>query len=96
MRALESVPDHPHSAALGINHLGDAVGACGTSVRGFACRHLAEGRRGLDLNELFAAPTPLYLMTVFGIDDAGRIVGFAFDTESEQVHAFLAPPTRRR
>lgn len=35
-------------------------------------------------------------MTVFGIDDAGRIVGFAFDTESEQVHAFLAPPTRRR
>lgn len=97
MRSLDPLPGQPASAALGINDRGDAVGASGAlpveSPTAVVWRH---GGAATDLNQLIVGPTSLYLLTAFGIDDAGRIVGFAFDTESFGVHGFLAVPVRGR
>lgn len=97
MRQLEPVPGHPHSAALAINDWGDVVGASGTLP--FEDAHAAIWRGGgaaVDLNELVAGSTPLYLLTAMNIDDTGNIVGFAVETTSGAVHAFRATPVRGR
>ncbi len=97
MRELAPVAGHPHSAALAINDWGDVVGASGSLP--FEDAHAAiwpGGGAAVDLNDLVAGSTSLYLLTAFGINDAGEIVGFAFDMESQEVHGFRATPTLRR
>lgn len=103
MRSLDPLPGQAQSGAVGLNNLGDAVGV---SFDGMLWDAVMAGesaaviwRNGgapADLNTLVAAPTPLYLLFAFSIDDAGVIVGMAFDTASGEVHAFQATPTRRR
>jgi probable HAF family extracellular repeat protein len=44
-----------------------------------------------DLNTLVQTNAPLYLLTAFGINDAGEIVGFGA-TEAGDIHAYLAVP----
>ena len=44
-----------------------------------------------DLNALIPADAPLYLLTAFGINDAGEIVGFGVTGEGD-IHGFLATP----
>ena len=49
------------------------------------------GAQIADLNGL-APDSPLILLTAFGINDAGEIVGFGFDPGTGNVHGFLATP----
>ncbi|TAN08741.1 MAG: hypothetical protein EPN38_02140 [Rhodanobacteraceae bacterium] len=103
MRSLDPLPGQTQSGAIGINNFGDAVGV---SFDGMLWDAVQAGTAGAviwrnggapaDLNQLVAQPTPLYLLFAIGINDAGEIVGFAFDTKSEEVHAFRATPVRRR
>jgi hypothetical protein len=48
-------------------------------------------RQIADLNSL-VAPTSLYLLTAFGINNAGQIVGFGVDMNTQEIHGFLAMP----
>lgn len=84
------------SAGLGLNNLGEVVGA---SIKG----DIATGspraflwRNGVmtDLNSL-APDSPVYLLTAFSINDAGEIAGFGVDTSTGEIHAFLAAPSNR-
>ncbi len=45
-----------------------------------------------DLNDLIYGQSPLYLLHGFGINSAGELVGFAFNTNTGEVHAFFATP----
>ena len=45
-----------------------------------------------DLNDLVYGHSPLYLLHGFGINSAGEIVGFAFNTNTGEVHGFLCDP----
>lgn len=101
MKSLDPLPGQTQSGALGINNLGNAVGV---SFEGMLWDAVMAGnaaaviwRNGgapADLNQLVAQPTSLYLLFAFAINDAGEIVGLAFDTQSGQVHAFRATPVR--
>lgn len=101
MKSLDPLPGQTQSGALGINNLGDAVGV---SFEGMLWDAVMAGnaaaviwRNGgapADLNQLVAQPTSLYLLFAFAINDAGEIVGLAFDAQSGQVHAFRATPVR--
>jgi hypothetical protein len=45
-----------------------------------------------DLNSLTPADTPWYFLTAASINDVGEIVGWAVNTNTFEVHAFLASP----
>jgi probable HAF family extracellular repeat protein len=47
-----------------------------------------------DLNDLIPSNSPLHLLTAFGINDVGEIVGFGV-TNTGDLHAFLATPCDR-
>lgn len=98
MQSLEPLPGDPTSAALALNDRGDVVGASQDGPTAASNARAVIWHDGVvsDLNELVDGATSLYLLTAFGIDNAGRIVGFAFDTGTFQVHAFLASPTAGR
>lgn len=103
MRSLDPLPGQAQSGAISINNSGDAVGV---SFDGMLWDAVQSGNasavvwpRGgapADLNALVAQPTSLYMLFAFSINDAGEIVGLAFDTDSGQVHGFRATPVRRR
>lgn len=99
MRSLDPLDGHVFSGAVGINKDGDVVGVSvgGDGVPdGSNPTSAVIWRRGsqqaTDLNLLTAAPTPLILMFAYGINDAGEIVGFAFEPESQTLHAYRATP----
>ncbi len=46
-----------------------------------------------DLNSLIPANSPLYLMHGFSINSSGEIVGFAYNTETGNIDAYVAVPT---
>lgn len=51
-----------------------------------------------DLNDLIRAdgnPDQLYLFLAFGINDAGKIAGWAVEKSTGDIHAFLATPCHR-
>jgi len=48
-----------------------------------------------DLNALALPASPLYLLTAFGINDSGQIVGFGADQDGN-VHGFLATPAQTK
>ncbi len=45
-----------------------------------------------DLNTVIRAGSPWFLLAALSINDAGEIVGFGFNTNTFEVHAFLASP----
>lgn len=103
IRSLDPLPGHPSSGAVGINELGDAVGI---SVGGDGSLSNMENptsaviwrrktAQALDLNTLTASPTPLYMFFALGINNAGDIVGYAMDMETQAVHAFKASPVSK-
>lgn len=103
MRSLDPLPGRTQSGAIAINNFGDAVGVSFDGMLWDAVQAgnasaviWRDGGAPEDLNQLLAGPTPLSLLFAFSIDDAGEIVGFAFDTQSKQVHAFRATPVRER
>lgn len=79
------------SAAVAINNRGQITGVsadANADIRGF----LWQDGTMYDLNNLVYGTTPLYLLHGFGINNAGEIVGFAFNTNTGEVHGFLATP----
>lgn len=103
MRSLDPLLGQAQSGAIAINNFGDAVGVSFDCMLWEAVQQgnasaviWRNGSAPMDLNQLVAKPTPLYLLFAFSIDDTGEIVGFAFDTKSEEVHAFRATPVRGR
>jgi probable HAF family extracellular repeat protein len=86
-----------NSAGLGINDLGEMVGAsfgAAGPINGNPRAFLWRDGRMTDLNNLVPANSPLHLLTAFGINDAGEIAGFGV-TSSGDLHAFLVTPCAR-
>ena len=86
-----------NSAGLGINDFGEMVGAsfgAAGPINGNPRPFLWKNGMMTDLNNLIPANSPLHLLTAFGINDAGEIVGFGV-TNTGDLHAFLATPCDR-
>jgi len=94
MQDLGLLPGDLFGAGLAMNSRGDIVGAS-ISAPGLAGGNPRAFVRlnGVmhDLNDLAPADSPLYLLTAFGINDAGEIVGFGADGDGN-LHGFLATP----
>ena len=94
MQDLGVLPGDLVGAGLGINNRGDIVGAS-VSAPGPATGNPRAFlyRNGVmsDLNDLVPTDSPLYLLTGFGINDAGEIVGFGVNGDGN-LHGFLATP----
>jgi probable HAF family extracellular repeat protein len=84
------------SAGLGINDLGVVVGSSlnGPPFAPDTASRAIVWKNGVmtDLNAVVPANTPLYLLNAFGVNNAGQIVGIAFDPNTNEVHAFVANP----
>jgi len=93
MEDLGTLPGDLNSAGLGMNNLGDIVGASidGDVATGFPRAMLWHAGVMNDLNAL-VPDSPLYLLTAFTINDRGDIVGFGVNSTGD-VHGFLAIPT---
>jgi probable HAF family extracellular repeat protein len=95
MQDLGTLPGDVYSAGLGINDRGDIVGASidGNPATGNPRAFLRLDGVMTDLNTLVPSNSTLYLLTAFGINEAGEIVGFGVNSVGN-VHAFLAIPSR--
>jgi len=79
------------SAAQAINSKGQVVG--GSADASFNERaFIWQNGVMTDLNTLIPPDSPLYLLEADSINDRGQIIGFAFDLNSGEGHAFLATP----
>ncbi len=102
-RDLGTVESDLGSFATGINIRGDVVGiSCTNDALCNTANPNLQGRAYLwqngamhDLNALVVGETPLYLVTAFGINDFGQIVGLAMNTQIGELHAFVATPVSR-
>jgi probable HAF family extracellular repeat protein len=94
MKDLGVLPGDFMGAGLGMNGTGTVVGASldGPVTTGSPRAVIWQNGTITDLNTVVAADTTLYLLTAFDVNDAGQIVGIAFDPSSSEVHAFLASP----
>jgi uncharacterized membrane protein len=98
MQHLPLLPGDVVGAGLDINNRGEVVGAS-ISPGGIASGNPSavvwhQGAEGpvTDLNEFLAPDSPFaVLLTAFGINDEGKIVGFGATTSGD-VHAFVAFP----
>jgi probable HAF family extracellular repeat protein len=91
MTDIGTLPGDVVSAAIAINNRGQITGVsmdADGNIRGF----LWQNGVMTDLNTLIPADSPLYILHGFGINDEGQIAGFAFQTETFEVHAILATP----
>jgi probable HAF family extracellular repeat protein len=97
MQDLGTLPGDFLSAGLAMNGLGAVVGASwngpvttdgSTNPRAF----LWQNGVMTDLNAVSPADSTLYLLTGFGVNDAGQIVGFGLDLNTFEIHGFLATP----
>jgi probable HAF family extracellular repeat protein len=95
MRDLGTLPGDVNSAGLAINDRGDVVVASIDGSEATGNPHPAVWQNGVmsNLNDLIPADSPLYLLGVFWINDAGQIAGFGLDLNTFEIHAFLATPS---
>lgn len=94
---LDVLPGDNIGAGLAINNEGDVVGASiagADPLSGSSRAALWRNGQRFDLNTLALPNASLYLLTAFGINDAGQIVGFGA-TSSGELHGFLATPVER-
>ena len=95
MRDLGTLPGDNISAGLGMNNVGDIVGA---SIAGpdplSGVPKAVVWHNGVitDLNTVVPADTSMFLLTAFMINDAGQVAGFGLGRNTFEVHAFLASP----
>jgi probable HAF family extracellular repeat protein len=91
---LGTYPGDVNSGGLAINRTGDVVGGSldGPPPLGNARAVIWHNGQITDLNSVVSADTSMYLLTAFGINDAGQIVGFGLDLNTFEVHGFLATP----
>src|SRR5271157_5380314 len=92
MSDLGTLPGDVVSVGCGINNRGQVAGVS-QDANGNDRAYLWQNGVMTDLNTLIPANSPLYLMHAFGINSAGEIVGFAYNTQTGNVDAYLAIPT---
>jgi probable HAF family extracellular repeat protein len=80
-----------HNVALGINSSGDVVGTKGNSQKRAVRYTDADGLQ--DLNTLIDSSLGWVLLAANDINDAGQIVGYAFNNFTGQTHAVRLQPT---
>jgi probable HAF family extracellular repeat protein len=88
---LGTLPGDVTTAAVAINNRDQVTGVsadANNNIRGFLWQNGAM----YDLNDLVVGNPPLYLLHGFGINDAGWLVGLAFNSDVNEVHGFLAIP----
>ena len=93
--AIQPIPpigDDKQSWAWGINERGQVVGQSFNLITGAARAFLYEKGLLTDLNALIQPNSSLQLLLANDINDAGEIVGFALDTNTNATVAFLAVP----
>ena len=93
--AIQPIPpiaDDKQSWAWGINEHGQVVGQSFNRMTGAAGAFLYEKGLLTDLNTLIQPSSSLQLLVANDINDAGEIVGFALDTNTNATVAFLAVP----
>jgi probable HAF family extracellular repeat protein len=94
MLDLGVLPGDLVGAGLAMNNNNEVVGASVSApgpATGNPRAFLWQQGVMTDLNTLIPADSPLYLLTAFGINDAGAIVGFGV-TGGGDIHGFLATP----
>ncbi len=92
MTDLGVVSNDPCSNATGINADGQVVGGSLPDCNGDESRaFLWEDGSMFDLNALISPGSPLYLQTIFTINDRGEIAGEGVDSSGND-HAFLLVP----
>jgi probable HAF family extracellular repeat protein len=93
MTDLGTLPGDVSSSGDGINSKGQVVGGS-FDIDGNARAFLWQNGVMTDLNTLIPADSPLFLIEATGtINSRGDIAGFALQTSTGEVHAFLATPT---
>jgi probable HAF family extracellular repeat protein len=93
--AIQPIPpigDDKQSWAWGINEHGQVVGQSFNLITGAARAFLYQKGLLTDLNALIQPDSSLQLLLANDINDAGEIVGFALDTNTNATVAFLAVP----
>jgi len=94
MKSLGTLEGNQNSAGLGMNDLGDIVGASieGTPQDGFPSAFVWRSGVMTDLNESLTPDSAFHhLLLASSINDAGVIVGFGLTGEDE-VHGYVAIP----
>jgi probable HAF family extracellular repeat protein len=79
------------SAGRGINNRGQVAGVS-QDANGNDRAFLWQNGQMYDLNSLIPPNSPLYLMHAFGINSSGEIVGFAYNSGTGNIDAYLAVP----
>jgi probable HAF family extracellular repeat protein len=91
MQDLGTLTGDVNSVAIGINDVGDVVGASLDAMFNLRA-YLWKNGTMTDLNTLIPAGSPLSLMTACSINSSGQIVGFAVDSKGN-IHGYLATPS---
>src|SRR5689334_14190641 len=97
MRDLGTLPGDNISAGLGMNNLGDIVGASidgPDPLTGVPKAVLWDDGVITELDTVVPTGTSLFLLTAFMVNDRGQVAGFGVDLNTGEVHAFLATPQR--
>ena len=88
----DSLDDDAYSVGLGINDEGQIVGLSASAdfsvVRGF----ISQNGKLVDLNSLVTGTTSMDLITACSINASGAIIGLAFDTDTGDMHSYMAIP----
>jgi len=92
MKDLGTLPGDLLSGGISINDRGEVVGVSVDGNSNVRAYHWQNDKME-DLNTLVAGESSLYLLLADSINAAGEIVGLAFDTESNELHGFLATPS---
>ncbi len=82
-----------YSVALGINDAGQVVGVSASADFSIFRAFVRQNGQLVDLNSLVAGTTSLDLLTACSVNSDGAIIGLAFDTDTGEIHAYLATPT---
>ena len=91
MKNLGTLPGSVSSFAAGINNAGQIVGTS-NDPDGSSRAFLIQGGIMSDLNTLIPADSTLSLVSAFDINSHGQIAGLAFDTVTQEFHAYVASP----
>ena len=92
MTDLGTLPGDVTSDGCGINNRGQVSGGS-TDANGNSRAFLWQNGQMYDLNTLIPPNSPLYLLHAFNINSSGEIVGFAYNTQTGNVDAYVAIPT---
>jgi len=93
---LQALPNGYIAGAYAINNLNQVVGASNGSGNGLDHAVTWRGLTVIDLNSFLDADTVAagwVLITAYGINDSGQIVGSAFNTVTKLGQGFLLTPT---